>query len=741
MPSGVDLTSDPMSVPASRALMLINWYFDHAGVIRQAAGLSQAVTPTANPIDGFVYYYGATVINGEAGIPGSTLPTTITTDVILLIVNGTLLVAAPPYSPIYNPPISWPVNPQYPSGLVLPTTPPNTANYYAFTIGSRIRSVTLGSEVIFVSKKGMQPVRFRYLNATSEYGNLPTGSYVLAQCGLNAPPAPVLFLASQSGSGLGQGTYQYYCTYGDEMGRESSPSPVTSITTSGTNTQKVQIELFTTPTGGTTPLYPPDAQMQVVNIYRTALNSEVFYRIAQIGFQYGVTNSAGAQNASIASQAGAAYTLSTFAYIPVYNDFFYNVANSLTGITYNYDLASDTFIQTQPLGPNFSEYDVPEPASMICTHQNKVWMNVLADNSLIQGSCTLAPTQYTLVPGDPIIATDGVQLEIGTDQGDPVNGFLSLGNLLDVFKRRTNWFLMGDNVSNFILRPEGVRGCIAPDSAVRCNDMGLFLSDDGIYAISYNATSGLGVNKISKEIENDLLSNYQSDLENAFAIFAYNTYFLFVKTTCYFYMFDANGGNGGWGLAQYGTGTVTLASGPINSTINTSNQYPYPGVGGPGEPISVTTPIYTVTPPPLGPVIPNQPPPASPPAPSNACDSSVPFTLTTNPTQAFTITIPSNPRGYSLATTWVYAGSGTVGTAYWDIETLNSSQTIPLLPAQSTGYTVGTMMTAVGNGQLNDINALALAGGGTLDGYFIYGPVGGISTCTVTELCLNLVSN
>jgi hypothetical protein len=514
-PSGVDLTSDPVAMPINRARLLVNFQIDRAG---QVSGKSRLVDQLPNgersPIDGVAWYYQAAVRNNQTGI-------ILHTDLLVWVTGGFLLIGTPSSDP-FTIPIG---NRSVVFGGFTGYT-----GFSQFFPGKRVRFAALADELLMVQDGGILPLRFYYTDARGG-GLYRAGIEPPNITGVN--PVASLSLAA-TGTGL-TGTWSYKLTFSDERFRESSPTPAVSITLAN---QGARAKYDTTYQTGVLPKYG-GSNLVYANLYRNTIGApSVYYKIAQA-------------------------TVPQFPVNPVTfasGDYLYNPSAQA------YDFAPDSSIVAGILAPNPGENDPPNAASIIAIHKNRVFLNDVTDNTVLQVSNLLSTTQYTLVPASPAIATDGVRSSIGTDQGDPITALVPFGSVLAIFKRRGCFFLYGDSLSDFVIRPVHDRGCIAPDTCVRCNNIVCFLSDDGVYAASYDA--GDVVTKISKEIEQYLFSATQAQREAAVAFFVDNRYYLIVNNTTFFYDFDAEG----WSTLAFGRGTLYLGDGVPDVSI-------FPGFG------------------------------------------------------------------------------------------------------------------------------------------------------------------
>lgn len=511
---------------------MVNLLNDRFGVLRNDVRLvNQLPTGAQGGIDGVGWYYKATVQNFTTGGIVDT-----STDLILKIIGGYLSLAVPSPAPL-----------QIPANDIIVFIAGGITGYAGigqFFAGRRVRFAALESEVVMVQEGGNLPMRF-YATPAAVFG---TGIY---RAGIQPPVSTGTYanlVLATAGTGL-TGTWEYKLTFEDERGRESSPSPGLSITLANQGTQATMHTVYAP---------PPDGyighNLVTANLYRNTQGApDVFYKIASTSVP----------------------TVGTSKVFPALSYTYDNNA---------YDDAPDSAIISGDIAPSPGENDPPNPASVIAIWKNRVLLNDVTDSTTIQISNTLSTTQFTSVPTSPIVATDGARTDVGTDQGDPITAIADFGSYAAIFKRRATFFLSGNDLSDFLIQPVYDRGCIAPDSCVRCNNSVLFLSDDGVYAASYGG--GDIVQKVSKEIEADLLSFSQVRREASIAWFIENTYFLSVYDTVFAYNFDVLA----WTTFNFGPGFSFdgANSGDFGSIVPALPPAPGSGVDACSVTLSVT---------------------------------------------------------------------------------------------------------------------------------------------------------
>ena len=380
--------------------------------------------------------------------------------------------------------------------LISPPTFPPTFNLGGLVTsgslipGQKVRMAAFGQEMYIVQEANA------YANYRMQY------SGVVSQIGLNTPiAAGTSFTATGNTPGsavLKSGTVLYLMTTIDNLGRESSPSTSLSVAYGGAPTQDTILHAVNPYT---------DPQVVGVNFYATTAGGKLFYQIASL--------------------------------VSPNTNFEDNIADVSVGLP----------------APLPGENDAPKPASLIAVHKNRVILNQTG-SSRIQISNDGSATQFnsqgykfdqaTLLISNP---SDGITLSLGTDQGDSPTAMMSFGSLFLVWKRRSIYVLYGNDLTDFEVKPvHNSKGCIAPDSAVRCDNEIFFLADDGVYAL----TSSLQCEKISKPIESLLAPlrlslTGRAQMETAQGWFVQNEYNLAINDTIYVFNFDVKQ----WSIRQF----------------------------------------------------------------------------------------------------------------------------------------------------------------------------------------------
>lgn len=499
----MDVTNDAVSMSLARARRLINFQIERMGQVRTDVRLvDQLPTPYTGGIDGMGWFY-------QAAIPNTPFSTDVFFFDLLLWVSAGFLFggkgAADPLTGLVT-------DINFVGGGITGYVP-----FACFFLGKRVRFFSLSSEIFMLQEGGLLPLR-AYFSPT-----LGQGFY---RAGIEPPVASNLTLTA-AGTGL-TGTWGYKITFADERFRESSPSPEVDITLTNEATHVVasNIGTYSPPTsyGG--------SNLRYAYLYRNTIAApDVFYRIAF---------------ATLPMTNLATYTFKA-------GDFFYDAVATN-------DTAPDAAITGNAIAPAPGENDPPLPASIGCIHKNRVFLNSTANANTLQVSNAGSPVQFAALFNIDT-PTDGGRFEIGSDQGNIITALVEFGSVLAIFKRRGSYFLYGDSLADFIVRPVHQRGCIAPDSAVRCDNIVCFLSDDGVYAASYEA--GDVVTKISKEIEREILSAPVEQRENAVAWFVDRRYHLAINDIIYVYDLDAEA----WTCYVFGSGPLSVIPGVPDAIV------------------------------------------------------------------------------------------------------------------------------------------------------------------------------
>ena len=482
----MDAQSDPVFMESGICQRLTNFLIDKPGRIIARVHM-RPVLPTAQstPIDGIAWYYMATIQNNVTMSP-------IYTNLLMWVTSGFLQIATPPADPftdVFG-------NVSIVSGGITGFA----GISQQFFIGKHVRSSALNEELIFVQDGGLIPLRFY---SDQVFG---TGFF---RAGFSTPATTGSFInltLSATGAGL-TGTWLYLMTFYDERGRESSPSPLLAITLANQGTQIVI-------TWATDPALWVGSNTKGAYVYRNVQGeTSVQYRVANIPYN----------GTDITTTAGA-------------GDFVFDPAAT-------YDKSADATIIVGVAAPFPGENDPPNPASVVATFNDRLFLNDTTNNATLQISNTGSPVQFAEFPTLP---TDGARLQIGTDQGDPIVALVPFGAVLGIFKRRGLFFLYGNSLADWQIVPVNLQPCIAPDSAVRCLNSIFFLSDDGVYAQSYQA--GDVAQKVSSPIQPLLLSYSEQIREQAVAFFVDNRYHLIVSDIIFVFDF----GPQAWCTYQFG---------------------------------------------------------------------------------------------------------------------------------------------------------------------------------------------
>lgn len=299
-----------------------------------------------------------------------------------------------------------------------------------FTAAKRVRAVQHKNEVFFVQDGGLQPVRF---NGTA-----------LFKVGVTAPAIPTAGADGAAGPpNTLNGVYQYWVTDADELGRESNPSPVLTVTI--VNKQGKTINF---------PAASADAQVQRRYLYRTTAGGTIGYRVLEAGYVPGAASAS--------------------------------------------DTVSDVLLPFNSQSPRVGEADVPLPASLITVWKDRLVMNITTDRETLQISNIENVTQFPAI-GNPLFATDGTNLRCTNEFGDEITALAPFGTVLAVLHRRALGGLFNDTPATFSYKHMDRTGCIASDSLTECRDRTLFMGEDGVYAM--RASTTFEVQKVSEDLD------------------------------------------------------------------------------------------------------------------------------------------------------------------------------------------------------------------------------------------------
>ena len=420
-PIGMDSSSDIGNLREDMARKLLNVYPRSPGVLKQSSQTVRLMRgPVGARIDGLIPYQGTTIAN----------------DLLLAVQSGIL----------YKTTIR--IDRTIADARMFRTTDTPWAaigpKTFTATPGSRVRAIQIKDETIFVQEGFIRPLRFNGVN--------------LFNCGLDVPASLTSVVVGAAGNPTG--TFSYLYTTVDEKFRESSPSPVTSVTLAA---QKATV---------TVPAIT-DPQVLYLNIYRSAnVPIPVNYYICTGGLNVACTT---------------------------------GVSTVFTDNTLN-----DIVLQGGVLAPVTGQNDPPSNASIIEQHHQRVWMDVSGNSTRVKYSNTGSPTQFNAV-ADPTQPTLGGFMTCVDKYGDSITKLQTFGSNLGVYKNRSYVQVWGDDPRNYVVREAQVRGCIAPDGCVRCDNVVVFPSKGGIWAQSF--VDGYTMRPISLPIEN-MFNSFAVDVQS-----------------------------------------------------------------------------------------------------------------------------------------------------------------------------------------------------------------------------------
>ena len=306
--------------------------------------------------------------------------------------------------------------------------------------------VTNSSGVSFAVGKRVRAVQFQDEVFFVQEGGLTLLRYngtALYKAGVATPNAP-----TDGGNIAGVmtvgATVKYAITYADEKGRESSPSTYLSIVVGAGGGRTIN---WTAPT---------DLQVTRVYLYKTAANGSLLYRVVQAGFTIATTTYADA------TVTDANLVLNTGAPLPFQND-------------------------------------PPLAASLIAVYnKNRLALNETADRFALQLSNENMPTQFPPI-GDPDFPTDGSNFQVVDALGGEITAIGGMGSALVVWTRSNYGLLFGSEPAEFSFKMMGDKGCIAPDSVAQGNNVAVFMSENGVYALLFE--QGFITKKISDDLD------------------------------------------------------------------------------------------------------------------------------------------------------------------------------------------------------------------------------------------------
>jgi len=271
-------------------------------------------------------------------------------------------------------------------------------------------------------------------------------------------PASVTLTEGATGSGVLKGQYEYEDTFVDEMGRESSPSVATQ-----TSDGLVNVHITVSAESGSD---AADYGGVARRIYRRNPGSATFNLVVE-------------------------QTLPAAAYI---------------------DNTSDEEVSLNPTAPEAGANDIPDPATILAVHGDRLLMNNIPNPSILQISNANSATQFasivTLDSNGIPLPDLGVRIVVGGAGSDGITGIANIGSPAAIAKRTTIFLLYGSDATNFELRQihDGI-GCANPNTFVRTPNEIVFLSREGPRILSYE--SGFVSDPIGIEID-DLFHDFTS---------------------------------------------------------------------------------------------------------------------------------------------------------------------------------------------------------------------------------------
>ena len=367
--------------------------------------------------------------------------------------------------------------------------------------GKRVRFATFGQEAYGVQEGNA------YFNYRIQYNG------AVSSMGIS-PPTFVSVAPGTSTTGLKTGVRTYTATLVDNLGREGSPQTAYASHDYGTVGSTADYVITAN---------VADLQAVKVNFYATVNGGSTLYLLGS------------------------------------------QTVTSIGNYTFT-DTFTDNQVSAGLAGMYYGKNDPPQPASQIAVWKNHVVLNQTNAPNTIQISNAGSATQFNSQSfqldsnGNVTNATDGLTMQVGTDQGDAILALVVMGSLLFIFKRRSVWYLAGDDLNDFTVRPvkmaqpnAAVATPIASDSIVYCNIGILYLADDGVYVISTDGTTN-SVEKVSQPIENLLYAvrnttTGRAQMEQAQSWFVNSQYRLAIGPTVYVLNLGSN--PHGWALEQY----------------------------------------------------------------------------------------------------------------------------------------------------------------------------------------------
>jgi len=361
-----------------------------------------------------------------------------------------------------------------------------------FDTGVGVRFIAFGPDLICLQEDGAKPPR-RYTGP--ENATFPSSVYPL---GIAAPAASPTVTQGPPSSGTSNKTpyaapvnaeYHYRFTYFDERFRESSlSSPATVVQYASGNDGVVSAPVWT----------GVDSQVIGAYLYETIPGGTTYFRV----HQFDRTPPSGNWEDNLTDSAIAVM-------IP-----FADSANALRNAP-------------------------PNNAKVGATFKNYLILDDVSRPGYVQVSNQGVPTQFPPSHNTP---DEGGSIAIDTDQGDPVMALVVFGSLLMIFKRRGIYLLFGDTFADFVVRPVHQHGTTVTDSAVRCDNVVMVHSLDGLYNYDYQGV--FLSHRVSQEVQPffDALvkeSGGQLLIEGARGAYVENKYLLFIDNFVLLYDFRA----------------------------------------------------------------------------------------------------------------------------------------------------------------------------------------------------------
>lgn len=171
---------------------------------------------------------------------------------------------------------------------------------------------------------------------------------------------------------------------------------------------------------------------------------------------------------------------------PMYLEQIITYSSALVNVTSS-GAITDTILVGQRLGDT-GRVNPKGQWKYLAVHQdrmfyaNRVGQDPSVEDFNLNGTSSLpAKVMYSSV-GFPDHLKTVQFLDVATEDGQEITGLLSQWGVLTIFKQNSIYQLIGDDPSNYFLRPLTKQvGCIAPRSLVEYNGVAYFLSHLGVY--------------------------------------------------------------------------------------------------------------------------------------------------------------------------------------------------------------------------------------------------------------------